>query len=228
MAKPKLEVYPLPIFIIKDAIPTLEKDGQVFAHNVSVETEKRQAFKLIERQGLPIEKYVGKTAELVLEVLDADFFEIETKDDAKKLPKDVLKGTYIWSNTGYKFIYELLDMIEGHSDDPDYDYNEDEYDELATRLFADWGNHGLGLDVYQDKPMLKTEEGIFLLNEFRNEEIIEDWELGDTIYFRPKQILLRGLNVTTKPDWRKNVKEELIAKPNELLIRGKPRIIDPW
>jgi hypothetical protein len=221
----QFKTYTLPIFQIESLTPTLEKDGAIYAYLITVKDKSGAQFEFRERRGLPMRDYIGKPVECILEITKADF--IDKNTDAKKLPKNIFKGKYAWSHSGYKFIPELVEMIEGHQDEEDYEYDEDEYDVLAEKLFKEWGVAGMGLDVYQDKPMVETEEGVFLFNEYQNEEEIEEWQLNDPVYFRPKEILLRGIK-PYEGEWKvkKTLEEEYDVKPYEKLIIGRWRIID--
>lgn len=186
----KLKIYQFPVFEIVSVVSTLEKGGVAYAHLITAKDESGMEYTFRERRGLPIEDYVGKPVECVLEVLKAEFFTHE--NDSWRTQKDVLDGKYLWSHSGYKFIPELVEMIEGHLDEEDYNYDEDEYDRIAGGYFEKWGVSGLGLDVYQDKPMVETDAGVFLFNEYRNEEEIQEWQLNVPIHFRPREVLLRG------------------------------------
>lgn len=226
----KLDICHGVVVKVKEVFPTLVKDDINYAHLIKAELESGITLEIMERRSLPISDYIGKNVECILEVLDVDFFYPKTKNEITELPSDVMQGTYLWSHTGYKFIPELFEMIEGHADEEDYDYDEEEYDRVAEGYFADWGVAGLGLEVYQDKPMVQTSEGVFLFNEFQNEKDIEEWNLGQTVFFRPKKNLLRGFKFVEIEGWRKNssAEKEITAGPNEMIIRGGWSVLDPY
>lgn len=224
----KIKSYNLPVLLITNVISTLEKDGVSYAHLINAENEKGEKYKFRERRGLPLEQYIGKTVECVLEIIEAEFHYPESKEEIKKLPGDILHGTYLWSESGYKFIPELVEMIEGDPDDEDHDYDEDEYDRIAADYFNNWGVSGLGLGIYQNKPMLQTENGIYLLNEYQNEDDIEEWEYEQKIYFRPKTFLLRGIKPVEVKEWGNHKHAEITAGHNEMLIRGGWSVLDPY
>ncbi|MWP49542.1 MULTISPECIES: hypothetical protein [unclassified Gilliamella] len=179
---------------IKQVTPTLEKDEKIYAHQIVAVSDAGRRFTLKERRGLPMQKYVGQKLQCIIEILDAQFFFPANKKEIDALPATTLKGIYQWKETGYKFIPELIRMVEGALDDEDHDYDEDEYEEKAPEYFANWGEFGLGLDIYQTKPMIKMGNGVCLLNEYCQEELIDEWEYGQELYFMPKTLLLRGIH----------------------------------
>jgi hypothetical protein len=222
----QVKTFALPVFQIHSVISTLEKDGIAYAHLITAKDKENREYTFRERRGLPVQDFIGKPVECVLEIIEAKFLDKET--DKKKLPDDIFKGKYVWSQSAYKFIPELVEMIEGHQDEENYEYDEDEYDRIAGDYFDKWGVSGLGLEVYQDKPMVETENGVFLFNEYRNEKAIEEWQLNDPVYFRPKELLLRGFKPYSGKWERKKTLEEIYnVKDNEMLIvEGHYRIID--
>ena len=69
----------------------------------------------------------------------------------------------------------------------------------ATEIFSNWGRNGLGIGVYQDKPMLATEFGIVLLNEYQFEEEMDEWEMEEEIWVLPVEVFVRGLQAAPPP-----------------------------
>jgi hypothetical protein len=234
MATPeKPQTYNLPVFQPETVTPTLEKAGKTYARLISFKDKERKIYKTRERSGLVVENYIAKPLECVLEIVKARFFDIEElKEKKQKPPIDAIQGTFSGWNTGYKFFSELVTMVDGEtggSDDEDFD--EDAYDVLATTLFEKWGVSGFGLDVYRDKPMLKTENGVFFLNEFIFEEAIDKWEESllpnVSVSFVIEEMLLHGIK-PYEGEWKvkKTLEEEYDVKPYEKLIIGRWRIID--
>ena len=229
MKKENLDIFYAPVLQIDIIKSALEKDGVVYANIITGSTKSGKKYVFRERRGIPIDQYINKPLECVLEVIDADFFYPQNKEDIKKLPDGVEEGKYVWVESGDKFIPELVEMVEGHQEEEEYEYDDDEFEKLAISSLDNWGVCGFGLRLDQNKPMVKTAEGVFLFNEYQNEEVIEEWELGQTVYFRPKEILLRGIKpYEGKWEPKANNRQEIVLKENEMIIRGKPRIIDPY
>ncbi|WP_128330637.1 hypothetical protein [Apibacter sp. HY039] len=202
----KINTFTLPIFTIKEVIPSLEKKNQVFAHVIKAESESGKIYTFIERRSMPLDKYIGRKVECVIEILDTVFYYPETEKEIKELPQDTIKGTYQWMETGYKFIPELVKIIEGDPEDENHDYDETEYDAEAGSYFDSWGEFGLGLEIYQTKPMIETVDGVYLLNEYREVEIIDEWIRNQTIYFKPIKMLLRGIKIPTATNEKRHNK----------------------
>jgi len=236
MSKPeKPTAFQLPAFLIKEVNPTLEKDGKIYARLITVQSKQSNTFAMRERNSLKVENYLNKPLECVVEIVKAHFFDFKEKEGKNNLPPNSIKGTFMGWETGYKFFQELVTMVDGETgDSDDEDFNEDEYDELATKLFSEWGVSGFGLDVYRDKPMIKTEDmGTFFLNEFIFEELIDRWEESIEpfvpVCFTIEELLLHGIKpYEGKWEPKANNRQEIVLKENEMIIRGKPRIIDPY
>ncbi|MDR2916368.1 MAG: hypothetical protein LBV74_16330 [Tannerella sp.] len=234
MATPEKPLpYPLAVLAVESCTPTVEHEGKIYARLIQAKDINNQSFTIRERTGIEAENYIGKQLECVLEIVKATFYDPEDEKN-KKIPAGAIKGEFVGSETGYKFFPELVTMVDGETGNADDDdFNEDEYDTLATKLFAEWGVYGFGLDVYQDKPMIKTEDGVFFLNEYIFEEWIDKWEEASTIKkpvcFVVEELLLHGIKPHTG-EWKPKheVKEEEPLKPYEMLIVGRPKIIDPW
>ena len=235
MAKPQKPLpYDLPSFKINKVETSLEKDGKIYGRMIYGVDKNNCSVVIRERTGLDIEKYTEKPIECVVEIVKAQIIDIDP-EEKKKLPPNAIEATFMGWDTGYKFFPALVSMVDGETGDPelDEDFDEDEYDVLATKLFSEWGIYGFGLDVYRDKPMLKTENGVFFLNEYIFEEFIDKWEESPLPFVEVgiiiEEALLHGIN-PLKEDWsfNKKVKEEEPLKHYEKRIVGKPRIIDPW
>lgn len=227
MKKEPLDIFVPPLLQIDSVEPSLERDGTVYARHIKASNEQEQIYEFRERNRIPVEEYIGKTAECILEILEAQFYYPQNKEEIKKLPKDVEKGEYAWIESGDKFIPELVEMVEGHQDEEGYEFEYDEFERLGINYLKNWGVSGLGLDIDQGKPMVKTANGVFLFNEYQNEELIDRWELYQPLYFKPLRMILRGMKIVEKQDWHKNKKEKIIVNSNEMIIIGRPKIIDP-
>lgn len=233
MAKPEKPLaYNLPLFLVSSVTPVLEKEGKIYARLITAQDRDEKVFTIRERTGIEVEKYTEKPLECVVEIIKARFFDL--KDDKIKPPTEAIHGTFVGWETGYKFFQELVSMVDGETGDADdEDFNEDEYDMLATELFTKWGIYGFGLDVYRDKPMLKTEQGVYFLNEFIFEELIDKWEESFIpnipVCFIIDELLLHGIKIF-EGEWKqdKSKQQEITAGHNEMIIRGGWQILDPY
>ena len=233
MAKPQLPIAEnFPILQPTEVTFSFEGNGKIYARLTTATDQNGLAYSIRERSGLEVEKYQEKPIECVSEIVKARFFKIEElKENKQKPPADAIQGTFIGWNTGYKFFQELVSMVDGETGDADDDdFDEDEYDVLATELFAKWGISGFGLDVYRDKPMIKTENGVFFLNEFIFEEQIDEWEESMLpnvpVCFEIEELLLHGFKIFEGEWKKKEEKKEIVAKPHEQIIVGRPRTLE--
>jgi len=226
--KPKPLV--LPSFKIKEIVPTLEKNGRVYSQSILGCDRDGRVFKMKERRGLPLEDFKNIPLECVVEITKARFFD---ESNEEKRANECLKAVFIGWETGYKFFSELVSMIEGETGDPDQDedFDEDKYMELSDHLFSNWGIAGFGLEPNRDKPMIKTQNGTFFLNEFIFEDYIDKWEqniLPDVpFYIIIDELLLHGIKESEKR-WDAKNKKEITAGPNEMLIHGGWSVLDPF
>ncbi|MXO32493.1 hypothetical protein [Apibacter sp. B2912] len=225
-------VYNTLALTIKKAIPTLEKDGKIFAHQIIAISESGKSYIIKERRGIPIQNYIGKKVHCVIEILDAEFYTPTNKKEREALPSNTMKGIYLWKETGYKFIPELVKLVDGDPNEIDHDYDENEYDKQAPAYFEEWGEYGLGLDIYQTKPMLKIGNGVCFLNEYCQEEMIDEWKYGQEVFFSPKEMLLRGIHTgevkidSNKID--KEVSKSYNEKNDYKIYEGKKYTKEEW
>jgi len=233
MAEPqKPQAYNLPVFQVDTVKNLLQKEDKVYVRLITVRNREKEMFTIRERTGIEVEKYAEKPLECVVEIVKARFFDL--KDDKIKPPVEMIYGSFVGWDTGYKFFQELVDMVDGDTGSADdEDFNEDEYDALATELFAKWGICGFGLDVYQDKPMIKTDQGVFYLNEFLFKELINKWEESFVpniqVCFVIEELLLHGIKIFEGKWEEGNDKgKEIKAGPNEMIIRGGWSVLDPY
>lgn len=197
MAKPqKPQPEALPVLEIESVTPSLERESKIYARIIVGKDIDGDRFVIRERTGIEAELYVGKPLECVLEIVKATFY--DPTDEEVKVSDEAAYGEFIGIETGYKFFPELVAMVDGETGSADDDdFNEDEYDALATKLFAEWGVYGFGLDVYRDKPMIRTDGGIILLNEYIFEEWVDRWMESESpkkpVRFITEEYLLHGI-----------------------------------
>lgn len=231
MAKPEKPLaYSLPVLEIESCVPSVEHEDKIYARSIRAKDIDNKSYTIHERIGIEVEQYIGKPLECVLEIVKARFFDLENKNN--KPPEDAVKGTFIGIETGYKFIPELVAIVDGETEDDGFD--SDEYEVLELKLFSEWGVYGFGLDVDCDKPMLKTENGVFLLNEFIFEEWIDKWMASESIEkpvcFIIEELLLHGI----KPyngKWEKKKKISqygIVLEEGESYIVGKPKFLEKY
>lgn len=231
MTKPNNpQPYLLPSFKIKEVSTLLEREGKIYAQLIHAVDKRNHQFTMRERKGLPIKDFINIPVECVAEITKAQFFNPETE---KSVPKGGLKAIFMGWDTGYKFFSELVSMIEGETGDPDEDedFDEDEYMELSANLFLNWGVTGFGLASNRDKPMLKTEDGTFFLNEFIFEKHIDKWEDSPLPFVKVgiviEELLLHGIK-PIEGEWKSREKTDEYdsLKDYEGIIVGRPKEID--
>lgn len=232
MAKPEQPTaYPFPVLEIDSFNSTLTQEDKIYARSIKARDINNQMFFLRERSGIEIEAYIGKPLDCVLEITKATFYDAESKD----IPDNAFQGIYMGSISGYKFFPDLVALEDGETGEADEDlFDDEEADILATKQFSEWGVYGFGLGVYQDKPIIKTEQAAFFLNEYIFEEIIEKWEEKVdpevSVCFTVEEFLLHGIK-PYEGKWEKKEKKSKYGfepKEGESYIVGKPRFLERY
>jgi hypothetical protein len=196
----------LPKVILCDAKPILEIDGELFVSNLHVQFRDARLVTAYDNKGLRLADQVGSYFECLLEITRGEVFYQKEKATA-----DAIEASYLWSHLGYVLFPELVKIRE----EMEEAYINEEaalellYEERATEAFSKWGLAGLGLDIYQFKPMLSTQYGVLLINEYQFEEDIDHWELNDQVWVQPEEVFLRGLRQVEKPsNWKESSEVE--------------------
>lgn len=181
-----------PIVTIKDVKPLLQKDGQVFSYEISATFGDKTVLKIYENEGYSLNEYVGAKMECLLEITKGKF---EYPENNNIVSDNTLTFRFQWSKRAYEFFPELMAMQEQITNVKSSEEAalQQLFDTKATRIFAEWGLKGLHLGIDQDKPMLSSAEGFFLLNEYEFEEEIEELELDQEVCIRVEEVFLRGI-----------------------------------
>jgi len=119
---------------------------------------------LTERLKIDARDYVEGYLECVVEITKGIFYE--------KPKEDTINVKYLGVYPGHIFFLELIDI----KSEEDYDPND--FIDTATDLTSNYGEYVFGLGVYDERPMLKTEDGVILLNPVLMEDEISKLEPG--------------------------------------------------
>ncbi len=184
--------FQLPILTIKEIKPLLIKDDKAFAYQINAVTQNNEIFTLYENKGLDLTSYIGKEMECILEITKGAF---EYKDEDEEEPKNTIVFQYKWLKRLNEYFPELIKLHEelNQANGKEEDSIQEIFEATAAKLFQDWGLNGIHLGIYQDKPLLSTLSGFFLLNEYEFEEEIELLELNQEVYIRVDELYLRGI-----------------------------------
>lgn len=202
--------YQFPILTIKGIKPLLSKNDRVFAYSVTAITEKGDTLTFYENKGLSLKDYIGQKMECLLEITKGKFLYMSEEGRAHK---NTLTFKYQWLKRPYEFFDHLVkireDLQEEHATKEDSMYQS--FETAAFKFFHDWGLNGLQIGIYQDKPLLSSTDGIYLLNEYEFEEDIQVLELNRTVAIKIDEIYLRGIRPCIP---LKSVRQkELITQP---------------
>jgi hypothetical protein len=212
--------YKFPILTIQKVRPLLKKEEIVFSYSIVATTQSGKVINLYENAGLNLVDYVGQKMECLLEITRGEF----------KYPSNAsikLDNCFIFKYQWQKRIYEYFPELRKISNDLDNANPAQQeslqalFDQTATNFFTAWGLNGLQLGIYQDKPLLSSPDGFFLLNEYEFENDIEELELDQEVHIRIDEAFLRGIRPCVSSDipvkqlhvLKQPEKEEPIADP---------------
>ncbi len=189
--------FQFPIFTIAEVKPLLKKGEKVFAYEIIVADDKGKKFTIHDNKGTDLSNYIGVKAQFLLEITQGSF---EYKNDDGKVPEDTMAFSYQWLKRPYEFFPELekLKSIVRESSGAEEEKLREDFETTAEKKFKEWGIGGLNIGVYDAKPLLKSEAGIFFLNEYEFEEELEYMELNEEVYIRIERLYLRGVNPLAK------------------------------
>lgn len=208
--------FQFPVLIIKEVKPLLSKDVVVFAYEINVITQNGDSFKMYEKKGLDLRSFIGHEMECLIEITRGKF---QNKVEEDKVAKNTIAFKYQWLKRAYEFFPQLVKMRDdAHEASSEEESKSQLFETTATKFFEEWGLNGLQIGIYQDKPVLSSQNGFFLLNEFEFEEDIEDLELNQEVYIRIDELFLRGIRPI--PD---NSKQKKVLAAKEVIVQPTPK-----
>jgi len=213
----------LPKFIFKKIAPLLQKDNIIYASKVDAIAMDGLAVSMYENKGLALKEFIKEQMECLVEITRGKF---GYKKKSQKIPEGAIAFTYQWIKRPYEFFPELSKI---YNDIQNAALNEqsskrDFFEKTATDFLKNWGLNGVNLEVYQTKPLLNSEYGIFLLNEYEFEQEIDSLELNQEIYITIEELYLRGVRPCESPNKLKQ-KQQITTqpKPKEEPIKELPK-----
>lgn len=131
MKEEPLDIFIPPIFTIVSIETSLERNNVIYSRKIRAVHKSGRSYEFIERSNIPVEKYLGTAVQCIVEVIEAEFYTPEDEKEKRKLPVTIEKGEYLWTESGDKFIPELVEMVEGHHNDEEYEYDDEEFERLS-------------------------------------------------------------------------------------------------
>lgn len=193
----------LPAVTMKSREVSLKSNGIIYANKLILKWNlhtKEVDLVTRERKQLNIETFL-KTKELVnvlLEITDGLIVCFTNNKERKTLLSDgFTEAIFLSIQQSYLFFSELVEFIEKSRIEG---YNEEKYDQLATKLFSEYSENGFGLDPYDTSYMIYTSSGVFLLNEYIFEDVIDKLLPGSTIGIKIKETRLLSIGKHTLSD----------------------------
>ena len=193
--------YQLPVLLIESFAPTLSYDGKIYASEL-IGKFNNIPLVLYETKGLDYSELIGIEVECVIEITRGIIY-----SPNEDISSSCTSFDFIWEHTPTLFFPELLKMVEGE-DSVGFKSKrkEEDFEKAAEKALKDWGLDGFGLEYTRRKPMLKSENGIFLINEFEFENEIDFWDLGTKVFIEIHEAYLRGIRPYIPPE---DIEEEV-------------------
>jgi len=184
--------FQLPKFFLKKVTPLLQKDNIIFASKVDAISLDGLALSMYENKGLILKDFIKEKMECLVEITKGNF---GYKKKSQKTPEGTIAFTYQWLKRPYEIFPALSKIFNDvqSSDLPKQDSQRASFEITASEFLKNWGLNGVNLEVYQTKPLLNSEYGIFLLNEYEFEEEIGRLALDEEIYIEIEELYLRGI-----------------------------------
>lgn len=212
--------YKFPSVILKKITPLLVEGEEIYVIGIEGESNGKY-LNIYDNKCLKLNDYIEKKIDCVLEITRGKIWYPYQKD---KMPDNAIKAKYLWHNGCHVFFPELMAMLENPDERNSDEDNEEAFKNAAEDIFSNWGPNGIGMEVFQSKPMIQTDIGTFFINEYEFEEDIDVWELYEEFYVEIKEAYLRGINIyIPEEDKAPNEIEEIIeeALPEEQPERPK-------
>jgi len=214
-----------PLISIKSVKPLLSQGPKVFAYQIEALTEDGNSISIYENKGLDLREYIGAKMECLLEITRG---ELNYKKELSAMPENALVFKYLWIRRLHEFFPELMkirESLSGANNKEEVSLKR-QFETAANTLFTEWGLNGLGVEIYQDKPLLSCADGFYLLNEYEFEDEIDALELGQEVYIKIEEAFLRGIRpcaTLVKPGLKQEraqekQKEECEPKKRRLLF----------
>ena len=197
-------LFELPVLTLTEVLPSLSYEDAILAYKLTGITDEQVSIPIYENKGLDLNRYIGEKMECILEITLGEIYD----ETSENIPKSAILFEYQWTEGVFVFFPKLL-KLQREMDEvsmEEEDKLEEEFEEYAKDLFTKWGISGFGLDVYEQRPMLLTSCGIFLINEHEFENEIDDWELDQKIYINIREAYLRGIRPYIPPE---DIEEEV-------------------
>ena len=208
--------FQFPKFIFKKVTPLLQKDDIIFANKIDAIALDGLPVSMYENKGLRIKDFIKQQMECLVEITRGKF---GYKKKSQKIPEGAIAFTYQWLKRPYEFFPELSKIYDDAQNSAlnEQDSKRASFEKTASDFLKNWGLNGLNLDVYQTKPLLNSEYGSFLLNEYEFEEELDALELNQEIYITIEELYLRGIKPCDEQAFQKwkQSKEEKALPPKQ-------------
>jgi hypothetical protein len=206
----------IPKFVFKKVTSLLQRDNLLFASKIDAIALDGLQVSMYENKGLALKDFIKQQMECLVEITRGKFV---YKKKSQKTPEGAIGFTYQWLKRSYEFFPELNKIYNDiqNVDLPEQDFNRVLFEKSASEFLKNWGLNGVNLDVYQTKPLLNSEYGFFLLNEYEFEEEIDTLELNQEIYITIEELYLRGIKPCDEQAFQKwkQSKEEKALPPKQ-------------
>lgn len=207
--------FQFPKIILKKVTPLLQKDDIIFASKIEAVMLDNLPIPICENKGLTLNEFIKQQLECIVEITKGS---LGYKKKSQKTPEGAIAFTYQWLKRPYEFFPELSKIYDDaqNSDLAEQDSKRASFETNASKFLKNWGLNGVSLGVYQTKPLLNSEYGIFLLNEYEFEEELDNLELNQEIYITIEELYLRGIRPLDEQSllkWKQSKEQEKNSPP---------------
>ena len=193
----------VPKIILEKFNRTVEFDSKLYASSM-IATLDKTSFILFDNKGIDLNEYLGKEMECLFEVTRGKIW----YPNPKYKHPTAIPANYLWYQPSYSFFQRFINIQE-YPESLDLKYSSEIaqlYESEAIPVFKDWGINGFGLEIYESKPVISTEFGVIILNEYEFEENIDAWKLDQPIFIEIHEAYLRGIRPYIPPE---DIEEEV-------------------